>query len=256
MLEVSIKFDIKGMERALLANVGEQARRRAIGTALTRVAVAAREEVKAQLPKVFDKPTPFTVGSVRYQPASEHSLVSGVYISDDANRGLSPRKYLGPEMRGGLRNNKGTERVLMNAGLMARAQQIVPSVKEPLDDFGNMPGSRFVTILSRLKAFDETGFLANASERTKKRLAKAKRAAATANKTDFFVGHSKRGGEPLGIWQLIGRGQVRPVLIFANRLPTYRPRFDLRKIVTDFASKHLKDEVVKALLEGIDKGYR
>ena len=166
---------------------------------------------------------------------------------------MSPRKYLGPEMRGGLRNNKGAENVLQRAGLMQPGQYIVPSTQFPLDRFGNVPGSAMVRILSRVAAFAEMGSQANASPGTKGKLAKRRRAVASTG-TDYFIAHDKRGGEPLGIWQLVGRGQVRPVLIFANKRPVYSVRFPMADIVAEFCRARFKDAMVQALLEQAKRG--
>jgi hypothetical protein len=50
--------------------------------ALTKTAQQARDVVKASLPVVFDRPTPFTMSSVTIKPASKSNLVSTVLIKD------------------------------------------------------------------------------------------------------------------------------------------------------------------------------
>ena len=152
-------------------------------------------DVRKKLPSIFDRPIPFTVSSVRYGKATRSDLRSRVYISDDAPKGLSPRKYLKAEIEGGVRGDKRSERALKAAGLMQSGQQVVPGRGMELDRFGNVPGPTMVRILSRIAAFGQQGYSANASEKTKKKLARAKMAARRGG-TDFFVAHAKRGGEP------------------------------------------------------------
>jgi len=100
MLHLDFKMGFDRMERALLQLSGEL-RAKVTPTALTRTSVAVRKDVMAEMPKVFDSPTPFTVHSVRYAAATLESRAAKVYISDDAAKGLSPRSYLGPEIEGG-----------------------------------------------------------------------------------------------------------------------------------------------------------
>ena len=100
--------------------------------------------------------------------------------------------------------------------------------------------------MSKLSAFGEQGYRANVSAATRKRLARQK-LAVKATRTDVFIGHSKRGGEPLGVYQLVGRGKVVPVLAFVNRAPVYKPRFDFHGIVEKSVAAHWPGEMMKAM---------
>ena len=252
MLE--IKFDGVAAERALLKAVGGQKRREVMTGALSKVAGLARQRVMERMggghghAAIFDRPTPFTVHSIRYHPASGEALQAEVYISDDAAKGISPRKYLRPEIEGGARNMKRSERVLIAAGDMLSNQSMVPSRQFPLDRYGNVPGPKMVQILSRVKAFGEVGYAANANKRTTKRLQKLGVTIHKKTGTDYFVarGHS---GQPLGIWQVTSPGQVRPVLIFTDKRPAYRARFPFVDLVMDVFNRYWSAEVVRALIE-------
>ena len=87
MIDLEVKFDMARMEASLLAAVGDEARRRATATALTRVAFAARAEVIKKMPQVFDRPTPFTLKSVRYGGATADALAARAYVTEDATGG-------------------------------------------------------------------------------------------------------------------------------------------------------------------------
>ncbi len=263
MLTLSIAFDAKGFERALLKAVGDEARKIAVAKALTRVAAGARSDVMGRIEAIFDHPTPFTKAAVRYRPATPENLEATVYISEDATRGLSPRKYLRAEIEGGRRNDKRSEVSLKGRELLGTGQQTTPGEGVHLDSYGNIPGSAIVQILSRVGGFGEQGYRANATAATRKRLIK-QGVAVTSRGFEFFVKRGKNG-QPVGIWQVTSagtkatpgvrgssvRGSVKPILAFVNRRPNYRPRFAFSQLVLDYAAKHRADEILRALREGI-----
>lgn len=224
MAETSIRFDGQQLQRAIIAAIPLAGSKRIFAKASTRVAFAARKSVMAKLPEIFDRPTRFTINSIRVTPAKQDDLQSIVYISDDAAKGISPRKYLGPEIQGGGRGPKRSERALQLKGMMRPDQSLMPAEKLPLDQFGNVSGPTMKRILSRLAALGEQGYSANVSKATK---AKLRKAGLTVQKTgtDYFIAKDKGSGEPLGIWQLVQKGQVKPALIFTDRRPAYRTRF-------------------------------
>ena len=224
----------------------------ATARALTRVAVGARADVKARMPEIFDRPTAFTVNAVRYQMARANDLTARVYLSEDAPKGISPRNYLGPEIDGGPRRDKRSERALKSAGLMQAGQQWTPGKAMPLDSYGNVPGPVMVQMLSRLSAFGEQGFRANASAATRRKLAKQGKATARTG-TDIFVARSKRGGEPIGVYQLMSKGVVKMMLAFVDKRPTYKPRFDFPGLVKRYVDQHLNDELAKSFAQSLER---
>lgn len=248
---IEISFDGTALERALAKALGPEARNAAMAKAATRVAAAARTQIMREMPAIFDRPTSFTVHSIRYAPASTLDRVARVYISDDANRGLSPRKYLGPEIIGGRRNLKRSERALQMRGLMEPGQYLVPAEGFPLDAHGNISGAAMTRILSRVRGLVEAGFAGNATAATKKRLRKKGLVTAKSG-TDYFVARSRHDDRPFGIYQLVGPGHVRPVLIFANKAPDYRSRFKFTALVENIVRERFHDEMRRALLEGVN----
>jgi hypothetical protein len=257
VFDIKIHLDTEKLTKAILQSVAPDVRRKALVAAGTRMAQKARAEVTRELPKIFDRPTAFTMRSIRYRPPTEHNLTAEVYISDDSNRGLSPRKYLGPEITGGARNAKRSERAMMLKGMIGPDQRWVPSNQSntDLDVYGNISGSMMVQILSRISAFGEQGYKANASDATKRRLAKLKLAIKSTG-TDYFIARNKGDDRALGIWTLQTpgskgvRGVVRPVLIFVNRQPTYRARFPFGELVEKSFGAHFMDELRAALIAG------
>jgi hypothetical protein len=254
MIELSITTDFKGLE-AKLKSIAEDMPQRAARVALTRTVAAARRDVMAEIRKVFDEPTPFTVNSIRYEMATHEQPEAKVFVSDDAAKGLSPRKYLLAEIEGGSRGLKRGEKALIAAGLMGAGQRMMPGKDMVLNQYGNIPGPRMVQLLSRLSAFGQQGYRANVSEATKRRMKRAKLAVAST-RTDVFIGHAKNGGGALGVYQLLGRGHVGPVLAFANKAPVYKARFDFHGVVARSAAVTWPAEMAKAMKQVLDGGVR
>jgi hypothetical protein len=260
MIEFSV--DTAGllrMEKALLA-LSEKALPTAMAKTLTRLAVGARSAVMEKLPTVFHRPTPFTQNSIRYQVATRETLQAMVYISDDAAKGISPRKYLFPEIEGGGRNYKRSEKALIAKGMMRPDQHIVPARGIDLDAFGNVSGPLMTRILSRLSAFGEMGYAANASDRTKRKLKRQGLAShrvadvdgrRQADGTNYFIARSKGDREPLGVYQLIAKGKVVPVLYFVNRDPRYQVRFPFIEMVNAYCHANFEREMIRAVGEEI-----
>ena len=62
----------------------------AMATALTRTAVQVRNAVQAEMPRVLDRPTPYTTRQLRYVPAKADRLAAAVgfnvaTITDERN---------------------------------------------------------------------------------------------------------------------------------------------------------------------------
>jgi hypothetical protein len=253
MIEVSLKTNFKtALEKALLFSAGPKIVREAAAVALSRTAASVAFALRKEMPDIFDRPAPLTAKAILYRKADAAGLRASVFIRDDASKGTPPSKYLAAEILGGARRDKRSERALKGAGIMQGGQSLVPGRGVPLDKYGNIPGALMVLILSRLGAFHEMGFNANASAATKRKLAKGL-AAIHSSGTDFFVAHSKRGGEPLGIWRIVSSGKVQPFLLFANKRPEYAERFPFDAEVAHFAAVAWPREMRRALHEQIER---
>lgn len=168
----------------------------AAATALTRTAKRAQQAIIAEMPQVFDKPTPYTLNSTFVQPASVKTMTARVAVKDWAsNNGTLPENYLLPAELGGGRKEKRFERNLRYAGLLARGERAVAGRAAPLDAFGNLRRDEMQRIL---------------------------KTAENEKNAPYFVGRVKR---TRGVWRREGR-RLRPVLVFVLRAPQYRARLD------------------------------
>lgn len=241
--------------------------------ALNDTLFAARKAVQVAMPQVFDRPTPFVVSGVKVElprsirQTSEATQAAGlgpgkfgtdalvgIISIDDYGRGkgATPEKVLQAEVQGGSRGFKGAERRLQQAGLMRPGQFMVPSADlmkqgNLVDQYGNVRGAFIRSLLSYLQAFSTEGFTANASKRTRDRIAaRGKNASgyATINGVVYFVskGPGERNGRvqhlPAGIWAKRGTHGTRvyPVFLFVSSV-RYRQRLRFDEIIKNVVER-------------------
>lgn len=185
----------------------------AAATALTRTAKRAQQAIIAEMPQVFDRPTPYTLNSTFVQPASVKTMTARVAVKDWAsNNGTLPEDYLLPAVLGGGRKEKRFERNMRYAGLLARGERAVLGQEAPLDAFGNLRRGEMQRILTAThSSFDPAQNRSNSPRSLK-----------NAKKAPYFAGRVKR---TWGVWRREGR-RLRPVLVFVRRAPQYRARLD------------------------------
>jgi hypothetical protein len=233
MIQVSVKSDIDRLTRWLGSAEKEQVPY-ASALALTRTAQAAQARVKEEIPRVFDRPTPLTMRSVRILMTRKGGpLTVNVYLQDEAAKGTPPVRYLFAEVEGGERNETRFERALRFAGVLPAGMAVVPGKGAPLDRYGNVKNGIATSVLSQVQANAHSGVNGNETVRSRKRAGK--------NRARYFVGRPGGGRLPLGIYQRLAHG-VKPIFIFVGRRPTYRPRLPFYALV---------QAVVDAQFEGI-----
>ena len=219
--------------------------RYATAVALTHTAQDVKVAQVAEMERVFDRPTRFTLNSVFMRPATKANLVAIVWLKDFAGKGTPAEKYLAAQIEGGPRKLKGFERLLLRSGLLPTGYSAVPGSAAKLDSYGNMSAGQIVQILSALKAFGEQGFAANRTDASKKRRGK--------KLPMFFVGRPGGGRLPRGVWQrfTFAHGSaIKPVLIFV-RGPRYRPIYRFHEVsartVTAVFPGHMERAAVEAM---------
>ncbi len=105
----------------------------ATARALTKTAQDVQADVTKELPKVFDRPNPFTMRAIAYDPANKSSLTSRVYIRP------IQAAYLGLEITGGTRRPK--------------KKALVLPTDYPTDQYGNIPRGTIKKLLARKDVF-------------------------------------------------------------------------------------------------------
>lgn len=237
-MKIDIRHNLPGVSRWLLDT--EKQTRFATSRAINLTANAVRDDLRAEARSVFDRVTPYVLGSLRVQRYStRQKLEAEVAPVYRGGKGVEPEKVLRAEIFGGPRGLKRSERALQRAGILPAGYYTVPGEAAPLDAFGNIKGSFLVQLLTYFQAMGEQGYKANMTAKRKASLAKrgrSQRGFATINGVEYFVAHGGlRGGRSRhlapGIYTRRGihGSDVQPVLMFV-RSPSYRVRFDMLRV--------------------------
>lgn len=212
----------------------------ATALALTRTARIAKAEVEKEMRSVFDRPTRWTLNSLRLFPAKKTKLEARVWMKDEAVKSSPATRWLNPEIEGGPRQDKASESNLRRRWILPAGKYIVPGKGAKLDRFGNITKGTITKALSGVGGFSESGFSANATG--------SKRSRRKGNAKRYFV--IRRGNTSIGIAERTSRTQMHVLLAFVSR-PTYKRRLDFYGIGDKVVKRHLADEFRKAMTKAI-----
>lgn len=135
MISISVKSNMAALTRDLDRIAREQIPF-ATARALTQTAKDAAADITTELPRVFDRPTPFTLRGVGFLPANKINLTAAVFIKD------VQAEYLGIQISGGTRFPKG--------------KALFIPVDVPLNAYGNIPRNKIKQLLARKDTFSGT----------------------------------------------------------------------------------------------------
>ncbi|HEU4603750.1 MAG TPA: hypothetical protein VFS24_17375, partial [Steroidobacteraceae bacterium] len=217
MLAYSVQGDISQIERHLSGMARDQVPFATV-LALTRTAKFAERKIKEEIPRVFDRPTPFTKNATYVQPATKQRRYAMVYIREQEKGRVAPIRYLQPQIYGGARGRKSFEKRLIESGKMPPNTYAVAATAADLDQYGNIKGGQITKILSDLQAqFDETQ---NTTARSRQRRLRSRRRRASFYFSTWppspKTAHLKPG---IYLRSHFGFGTaIKPVLIFVRRV--------------------------------------
>ena len=135
--KISVQTDYRRAEAALSA-LARQQLPFATAAALTDTAIEARNQITAALPRIFDRPVPYTINAIGFRSANKASLVAQVFVKDQQ------AKYLLLEETGGTRTPQGNSR-------KPGAAFTTPG-KIALDAYGNIPNGTIAKLSALSKA--------------------------------------------------------------------------------------------------------
>ena len=224
--------------------------RRAPGVANTSLTLTARDgqaAIKAEKARVFDRPTKYALNSTIVKTSAK-DLEASILVKDDIwGKGTPANRFLGPQIFGGDRSQKGMERMLERARLMPYGWFAVPGAGAQLDGNGNVKRSQIVQILSQLKLQRGAGFESRASGSTR-----SNRTIARQGVTYFALATVRRGLQP-GIYmkRKVAMGTtVKPVFLFVSAVQ-YRKRLRFHEVgeatVRARFPVHFRAEAAKAV---------
>lgn len=249
MIDVIVKVDTKATTQ-WLNDVQQKQVPFATSVALNRAAFMSLDDIRREVSDSFDRPTPWIQKSARYTKSTKANLsVTFGYDVFGNKQGVTAGKVLRAQVAGGERKLKRFEIALRRKGVLPNGMFAVPGDAAAdlgmIDQYGNMKGSAIVQILSKLEAFQEVGFTANAVNKKRKR--------APGRDRYYWVGKPGRN-TPLGVWLIdekySKRGRLRPVLIFVNSA-NYQKRYDFQYAANKALLKHFYPEFDKALANAL-----
>lgn len=227
MFTINVQSDIKDLVRKVDAFQWRHVPF-ATAMALTRTAYDVKEDLVNEMKRVFDRPTPYTLNSLRVIPAKKDKLEAYVWLKDEFGtaKGTPATKYLMPHIQGGGRNVKRFERWLIARGIMPAGMYVVPASGAELDQYGNISRGTFTKVLSQLQANPEA--LSNETAASRKRAASRK----TGKNARYFVGRPGNGKLPLGVYARYGFGHgsaVKPIMFFVGQ-PKYKKDYHFMEV--------------------------
>lgn len=212
------KIELKGFTEAreLIREIEDQAPY-ILARTLSKTASSVKAEEVAEMKKVFDRPTPYTLGGVYAKTATKQDQVARVWLKDklQAGKGNAAEDYLRPQIFGGERKLKRFEKALNRVGVLPYGYHAIPGDYAERDQYGNMKAGQIVKILSYFQAFGEQGYKANMTQEKIERM-----------RTGYVVVRPGTKRIP-GIYELFAaRGSIylRPVMVFLKKVK-YKRRY-------------------------------
>lgn len=253
---ISIHMDFKDIITKL-ENVAPKQVEFAVMTTLNKAAYEASQAIRKEVGRVFDRPTAWVLGGVRYTKATRSRLLAKVHLDSWGNKqGVTVEKVLAAQIDGGARRPKRFESALSRAGVLPRGMVVIPGAAAARDAYGNMSAGQIVQILSWFKAFGEQGYSANMRDGGK-RLGRDNRRTG-ARGFAYFALKARRGKLAPGIYKRyqIGFGSaVKPIMIFAQKA-AYRRRLDFTGVGLRAANEVIERELMAAIDRAVDTALK
>lgn len=265
-MRIDVKVAGLAEVRAQLAEMSDRRFAAAVATGITRTAVQARQALREELPRAFDRPTTYTLNQARYTPATAQRLWADVGFDIDAvqdargavtgyrKTGDTPAsKYLAPGVEGGPRNTKRFERAMQAAGYLPAGWVAAPGPFAKLDAWGNVSKGQIIQILSQLRVQLVAGTTRNMARPDDKRGAASARAAIKRAGGRYFVQPvGAKGIKQPGVYLRDPFGGRAPMLVMAFvRTPSYTRRLDFDGLMRRVADQHLGDNINRSLGESL-----
>lgn len=228
MTNIAVAFDVSRLRQDLIRE--QRSLARTVRRAVNALAYGARDAIKADMARTFDRPTPYTLNSLRVTPVAENDVLAGAAEAvvdfkpegTTKTTGRGARKYLRAQIDGGVRRIKGFEKALglesafnsQGAGVKRIA---VPAKWAEIDQYGNIKQGQLKKIISYLRLGADVGYTSN---RNANRRSRGVRRAeeyfmigvgsehATLSPGIYRVDHS-RGGAPLMVIAFVRAANYR-----------------------------------------------
>ena len=219
-----------------------------IARGLTETAKDVKKEVYGWMPRVFDRPTPYTMRSLFVYPALKEDLRAAVSFKYAA--GSVPRHFMdnGPgaprsirsQVFGGQRPLKASEKALLRNGITKpSAPYLIPGPGAPLNMYGNVSGAFMNKVLySGVKMGSASqGYHVPLNNRRQ----------ADTKRGEFFVMARNFGQHPVGIFRNMGkRRPPSPIFFFASKAQ-YKQKLPFYSIASAVVTRQLNKRIVESI---------
>lgn len=197
---------------------------KALADAINHTSNQARIALREEMQSVFVSPTPFTLNAIAVDIARPRGDPEGsVFVKDTSSgKNNAPTEWFKPQVFGGERVQKASERTLHSLGVLPAGMYTVPAKAARRDSYGNMSRGQIVEIIASLK-----------------------RSKDGAKDEKYFV--IRRGSNPIGIAQRAGR-TVQVVIAFTKE-PNYTSQLDYSDVVMRVADENLEANIDKAVVK-------
>lgn len=217
--------------------------------ALLKTAQAVKDAEQAEMQRVLDRPTRWTLGALKVKATNRFEVHVGILDPDGYYKRAS--SYLGTQITGGNRNLKAFEKSLQARGIMPRGWFAVPGVGAKLDAYGNMGAGQIRQILSWFDAAENwAGSIQNMGFKgRKKRRMGTKRNARGWEYVAISPGNKglRQPGIYLrNLYEGKGGKHISPILIFVKGA-RYQARFNFERVARDVVQATFNAEFDKAL---------
>jgi len=212
----------------------------AASVAINRVAVLAKDAIRAEMPRAFDRPVPFTLNSLYLKVSTKTNLEAELGLRDFAPKGNPASKYLAPQIYGGPAYATRFQKSLRFKGILAPNRYAIPTQSDNLrvNQYGNVTPGMYTEILYKLKAFrDMSAFSYSKHSKTKRQGA------------DIFAiteGNTKSNLYP-GIYDRRGMKNKEGALFYFRDTPKFIGKFPFHRIGSEAAANNWNKESGGAL---------
>jgi hypothetical protein len=253
MINIAINKDFFLQIDALKEKFSDKQVRFATSRAINQAAYVGAQATVKEMRKVFDRPTPWILKSVRYTKSTKDNLKAEIDFDFWGNKqGVTASQVLQAEIFGGQRNLKRHEKALQRSQTLPKNKSIVPGANARTDKYGNMSAGQIVQVMAWFNSFGQQGYEANINAKGRKRLGRDKKK--TGQKGfQYFALKAKRGKLLPGVYQRFQTGfgsAVKPVMIFVDR-PKYKARLDFYGIAEKEVRKEINNKIAQYYADAV-----
>src|SRR5574343_5641 len=261
-MQTSIKYEGIDELKQSLTDLQREQFPFAMARALTKVAQNTRASEYLSMRRVFARTTTYVLNSLYIRPCLKTAIEKGAEVGfkDYMGGGTDKRgaNIVEPHAAGGERNTKAFETALRRTLGLGNDVYITPGPSCQLDQYGNIPSSLIVKILSYLKAFDDEtrtpgrGWRMNITDKKKARLAKGSKKHVGY---EYFVsyGPGTLGGRqnlPAGIYHRFNfkawGSSIKLIMKFTKK-PHYKKRFPFEETAQEIFNRDFQNTFNESL---------